>query len=58
MKDRIGKIFIYQGAGMSRCVICNVIFSRAQCRVHSVEVCFPAPSTCPRTPYGVMKGEA
>jgi hypothetical protein len=57
MMDRVGKIFIaYPPLG--KCVICDVLFSWEAGRVHSDEICFPAPSACPPITYGVSKGEA
>jgi hypothetical protein len=57
MMDKVGKVFIVQPP-LRKCVICDVLMSRAECRVHSVEICFPAPSACPPIPYGVVEGEA
>jgi hypothetical protein len=57
MMDKIGKIFISQGSH-SKCVVCDVLMSRAASQVHSDEICFPTPSACPPITYGVMQGEA
>ena len=57
MTDTVGKVFIKHGS-LSKCVICDVLFSREASREHSVEICFPAPSACPPIPYGVIEGKA
>jgi hypothetical protein len=57
MMDRVGKIFIAQPP-LRKCVICDVIFKLEASRVHSDEICFPAPSACPPFSYGVVLGEA
>ena len=57
MTESVGKMFIYLGSH-SKCVVCDVIFSRAKCRVHAAESCFPVPPACPPIPYGVMEGQA
>ena len=57
MMDRIGKIFIAQGSH-SKCAVCDVLMTRAASRVHSTEICFPAPPACPPFSYGVVLGEA
>jgi hypothetical protein len=57
MMDTVGKIFIAQGSH-SKCAICDVLMTRAESRVHSTQTCYPAPSSCPPIPYGVMQGEA
>lgn len=58
MTDTVGKVFIYQGAGVSRCLVCDVLFSRAESRDHFTETCYPAPTACPPIPFGISKGEA
>jgi hypothetical protein len=57
MMDRVGKIFIAQPP-LRKCVICDVIFKLEASRVHSDEICFPAPPACPPIRYGVVLGEA
>jgi hypothetical protein len=57
MNDRVGKIFIAQPP-LSRCLVCDVLFSRDASRVHSAEICFPVPPACPPFSYGVVLGEA
>jgi hypothetical protein len=57
MMDRVGKVFIARGS-QRKCVICDVIFSRAAIREHCAETCFPAPPECPPIRYGVVLGEA
>ena len=57
MKDKIGKVFISQPP-LSRCLVCDVLFSRDASRVHSTEICFPVPPACPPFSYGVVLGEA
>jgi hypothetical protein len=57
MMDKIGKIFIAQPP-LSRCLVCDVLFSRDASRVHSAEICFPVPPACPHFSYGVVLGEA
>ncbi len=46
MMDRIGKIFVAQPP-LSKCMICDVLMSRAASRAHSTEICFPAPASVP-----------
>jgi hypothetical protein len=58
VKDKIGKVFVYQGEGVSRCLVCDVLMSRTESRKHSTEVCFPAPPACPPIPQGVTAGAA
>jgi hypothetical protein len=57
MNDRVGKIFIAQPP-LSKCLVCDVLMTRAASRAHSTEICFPAPPACPPFSYGVLKGEA
>ena len=57
MTDRVGKVFIAYPP-LRKCVICDVVFSWEASRVHSDEICFPAPPECPPMTYGVMQGEA
>jgi hypothetical protein len=57
MTDRVGKIFVVRGS-LRKCFICDVLMSHAASRVHSDEICFPAPPECPPITYGVMQGEA
>jgi hypothetical protein len=57
MTDRVGKVFIAYPP-LRKCVICDVVFSWEASRVHSDEICFPAPPECPPITYGVMQGEA
>jgi hypothetical protein len=57
MMDRVGKIFIAQPP-LSKCLVCDVLMTRAASRAHSAETCFPAPPECPPIPYGVMAGAA
>jgi hypothetical protein len=58
MKDSIGKVFVYQGEGISKCLICDALFNKAASRAHFTETCFPVPPACPPIPFGVVKGEA
>jgi hypothetical protein len=58
MMDKVGKVFIYQAAGVSRCLVCDVLFTREASRKHSTETCFPAPPECPPIPYGVTASAA
>jgi hypothetical protein len=55
--DTVGKVFIKRGS-LCKCVISDVLFNWEASRVHSDEICFPAPSACPPITYGVMQGEA
>lgn len=57
MMDIVGKIFIARGS-LRKCVVCDVLFSWEASRVHSDEICFPAPPECPPITYGVVQGEA
>jgi len=57
MMDRVGKVFIALPP-LRKCVICNAVFSWEASRVHSDEICFPAPPECPPIPYGVTEGTA
>jgi hypothetical protein len=55
--DKVGKVFVME-AGFGRCLICDLLFTRAASREHSDEICFPTPSACPPISYGVFQGEA
>jgi hypothetical protein len=57
MTDKVGKIFVVKGP-RRRCLVCDVLFTHEASRIHSDEICFPAPSACPPIRYGVMLGEA
>jgi hypothetical protein len=57
MIDKVSKVFVAQGS-FRKCVICDRLMSREASRVHSVEICFPAPSACPPVPHGVTAGAA
>jgi hypothetical protein len=57
MMDKVGKVFIAKPP-LRKCVVCDVLMSREASRVHSDEICFPAPPECPPITYGVMQGEA
>jgi hypothetical protein len=56
MMDKVGKIFIAHPP-LRQCVVCDVLFTREASRIHSDEICFPAPA-CPPIPHGVTAGAA
>jgi hypothetical protein len=58
MKDRVGKVRIYNGAGVSRSLVCDVLFIAEKTREHSTETCFPVPPACPSITYGVTEEAA
>ena len=57
MMDTVGKIFVVKGS-FRKCLVCDVLFPHEASRIHSDEICFPAPPACPSITYGVMLGEA
>jgi hypothetical protein len=57
MMDRVGKIFTAYPP-LRQCLVCDVLFSLEASRVHSGEICFPAPPECPPISYGVTAGTA
>ena len=57
MTDRVGKLFIAYPP-LCKCLVCDLLFTWEASRVHSDEICFPAPSACLPITHGVMQGEA
>ena len=57
MMDKVGKVFVVKGP-LRRCLVCDVPFTHEASRIHSDEICFPAPSACPPILHGVTAGTA
>jgi hypothetical protein len=58
MMDNVGKVFIVVRCSLRMCVVCDALYTREASRIHSDEICFPAPSACPPIPHGITAGAA
>jgi hypothetical protein len=46
--ERVGKVFIVEGADCRRCLVCDDLFTREASKRHSAVICFPPDLLPPR----------